>query len=108
MTSPVRLQNPLETGLYDVLVKQNKFEKCLIIFGPYCQKERKEFVTLVRVSDGDDDKGRAWLNIHQSNLWTGHQYTNEEYQKWWDKLPEANELSVSKNGLHVLIGNTGE
>lgn len=106
--STVRLQNPGETGLYDVLVKSNKFEKCLVIYGPYCQDTRKDFVTIVRVSDGDDDKGRAWLNIHPGNIWTGHQYNREEFQKWWDKLPEAKELSVSRKGLHLLIGNTGE
>jgi hypothetical protein len=107
VTSTVRLQNPAETGLYDVLTRHNKFEKCLIIFGPYNTKGRKDFVTLVRV-DGGDDKGRAWLNIHPSHIWVGHQYTNEEYQNWWKKLPEVNDLPVSRRGLHVLIGNTGE
>lgn len=107
VTSPVRIQNPSETGLFDVLVKSNKFEKCLIIFAPYSQRERKDFVTLVRVDD-DGSKGKAWLNIHPANIWIGHQYTNEEYQKWWDKLPEAKDLPVSKKGLHILIGNTGE
>ena len=106
VTSPVRLQNPMETGLYDVLVKANKFAKCLIVFGPYSQKGRKDFVTIIRVSDGDDDAGRAWLNIHPSNIWVGHQYRNEEFQDWWKKLPEAKDFSANSRGLYVLIGNS--
>lgn len=108
VTSPVRLQNPDVTGLYDVLVKPSKFEKCLVIFGPHSQRGRKEFVTLVRVSDGDNEKGRAWLNIHPSNIWVSFQYKNEDFQDWWDKLKEAKDLPVSRRGLHILIGNTGE
>ena len=108
LQSPVRLQNPMETGLYDVLVKANKFEKCLIVFAPYSQRGRKDFVTLVRTSDGSDDKGRAWLNIHPSHIWIGKQYTNEEFQDWWKKLPNATSFSTSGNGLCLLIGNTGE
>jgi hypothetical protein len=106
VTTAVRLQNPGETGLYDVLVKSNKFEKCLVIFGPYTNKGRKDFVTVVRVGDGDD--GRAWLNIHQAHIWTGKQYSHDDFKEWWDKLPDADSLTASSKGLQVLIGNTGE
>jgi hypothetical protein len=107
VTTPVSLQNPMETGLYEVLTKENKFEKCFVLHGPYSQKGRKDFVVVVRV-DGDDDKGRAWLNIHPSQVWIGKQYTREEFQKWWKKLPEVKNLSVSSRGLQMIVGNTGE
>lgn len=107
VTSPVRIQNPMETGLYEVLTKENKFEKCLIIFGPYSQRLRADFVTIVRI-DGSDDKGRAWMNTHPSQIWVGHQYSNEEYQKWWNELTEVKDLPSSGSGLYIIIGNTGE
>lgn len=105
--SPVQLKNPSETGLYDVLVKSNEFRKCLIIFAPYSNKNRAEFITLVDI-DGNDKTGRAWLNIHSGHIWVGHHYTKQEYLDWWNKLKEATDLPVGNSGLHVLIGNTGE
>lgn len=104
--TPTRLQNPGETGLYDVLVRENKFEKCVIVFAPYNQKERKEFITLVKLEG--EEGGRAWLNIHPGHIWVGYQYPNKDYQKWFDGLPKVKELPVSRKGLHILIGNTYE
>jgi hypothetical protein len=96
----------METGLYDVLVKENKFEKCLIVFGPFSQRGRKDFAVVVRL-DGNDDKGRAWINTHPSQIWTNQQYTNKDFQDWWKKLPEVTDLPVSRKGIFLLIGNTG-
>lgn len=104
--SPVRVQNPGETGLYDVLTKSNTFEKCLIIIGPYRNCGREDFATLVKV-DGTDG-GRAWINIHPSHLWCAHQYTREEFEDWWEKLTEPKSFQKSYSALYVVVGNTGD
>lgn len=103
--SPVKLETPGDAGLYDVLVKPNKFEKCLIITNPHCNHGPANFATLVRL--GDDSKGKAWLNIHPAHIWVGYKYSPQEFNEWWDSLPDAKELPVSSSGLHMLVGYKG-
>jgi hypothetical protein len=106
VTSTVKIQNPTETGLYDLLVKPSKFEKCLVILSPYTNHGREDFATVVNLDK--KEKGYSWLNIHPSHLWVGNQYKIEDFQDWWNKLPEADSLPVSKTRKNIFIGNTGE
>ncbi len=103
--TPVKLENPGDSGLYDVLVKPNKFEKCLVITAPHCNHGPAGFATIVRL--GDDSKGKAWLNIHPAHVWVGHKYSNQEYYDWWDSLPDTKELSENRNGLYMLVNYKG-
>ncbi len=104
LQSTLRLQNPTETGLYDVLTKPTTFEKCLVVLGPYSQRGPRTFATVVRLSDG---KSKAWLNIHPSHIFVAKQYTNEEFQDWWNKLEDCKSLP-SGRGKYMIVGNTGQ
>lgn len=99
-----RLQNPQETGLYDVLVRPDKFEKCLIVLNPTGADGTTDFVTLVRVGDGDG--GANWLNTPSNKVWTSHQYTKEEFNKWWEGLRKPESLAKSDN-RYLLLGPGG-
>jgi len=97
----LKLQNPDETGIYDVLCRPHKIERCLIVIGPYQQNRRELFCTVVRL-DGE----KQWLNIHPSNIWTVRKYDTSEFRRFVDELPEADTLS-SDNGLYMLINSFG-
>jgi hypothetical protein len=100
--STVRLQNPSESGLYDVLVKPDKFEKCLVIIGPYCERGTRSYATLVKVEK--DNGGHSWLNTHPGNIWVGHQYKREDYIDWWNGLKDAENLSADKDSVQIIVG----
>lgn len=95
-----RLQNPTETGLYEVLTKAGEFEKCLVIVGPY-GPDRKEFVTVVRTGDSPD-----WVNKPACDVWTVHQYSPEEFTEWYDSLKDAGSLATG-DSKYILIGPRG-
>lgn len=95
-----RLQNPTETGLYEVLTKAGEFEKCLVIVGPY-GPDRKSFVTVVRTGDSPD-----WINKPASDVWTVHQYSPEEFAEWYDSLKDAGSLT-SGDTKYILLGPRG-
>jgi hypothetical protein len=92
------LTNPDETGLYDVLIKPDTFEKLLVIVGPHGPDGRKVFATVVR-AEGDT---KGWINIHQSYIWTSKKYSDEDWSEWARKLPQASELSDGE-GQYVLV-----
>lgn len=97
----IRLFNPDASGLYDLLVKPGDFEKCLVITGPYTNKTRKEFCTVVRV-----DSPKAWTNTHPYYVWGQARYEGEAWTGWVDGLKPVSELS--KGGPYVIIGPKGE
>jgi hypothetical protein len=103
--STLKLTNPTETGLYDVLVKPGRFERCLVMFGPHDENERKTFTTVVRV-DGE----KNWLNIHSSRLWVRQktETNGEDYNTWLAGLPAADSLSKSDTAVYMLVGPGGQ
>jgi len=106
MQTPVRLFTPGETGIYDLLVKDNRFEKCLVLYQPYDEKRRNDFVTVVRLAG--ENAGKAWMNIHPAHLFVAQQYPQKDYRDWVETLPTADSLPVSRRGLHILINNSGQ
>jgi hypothetical protein len=97
-----KLQNPQETGLYDVLVRQNKFEKCLVIINGVTPGGPLRGCTLVRV-EGE----KNWMNCPTTEVWTTHQYDKAEFKKWFESLSVPDSLSKSDN-RYILIGPNGE
>lgn len=96
-----RLQNPHETGLYDVLVRPDKFEKCLVLINAQGADGPARFATVIRV--GDDAN---WLNTPATEIWTTKQYSREEFADWWAGLKKP--TGLTKDGArYVLIGETG-
>ncbi len=100
-TSTLKLTNPTETGIYDVLVKPGSFERCLVMFAPHSHLQKHTFATVVRL-----DGQKNWTNAHPSYLWVRQksETNGADYQSWLDTLPEAKTLSPSHSGLYMLVG----
>lgn len=96
------LRNPAETGLYDVLVRPNKFEKCLVVVHGAGPDKRLDGCTVVRL-DGEAD----WLNCATAAVWIGKEYDKSEFKTWFASLSEPGSLSKGQS-RYVLIGENGE
>jgi hypothetical protein len=84
---PVRqMQNPTQTGIYDVLLQPNAYEKCLVVIGAKTTNGRMQAAVLVRLSD------KASINVHPTKVWVGRHYEDPEWSDWFGGLPEAKSL----------------
>jgi hypothetical protein len=90
------LQNPAETGLYEVLVGPDEFRKCLVLFHPFGERERQPFCTVVQL-----DGGHKWVNADPTRVWTRSTYDPAAFNKWWKELPSGE--SPGGSGLQILI-----
>jgi hypothetical protein len=97
-----RLENPTQTGLYEVLVKPNEFEQCLVIKHPVISNGRAPFVTVVRTGDNAN-----WINVPATQVWVGNEATQDEYKKWYDGLTEAKSFDT-EGARYILIGPNGD
>lgn len=96
------LTNPDATGLFEVLEKPGTFDRMLVIMHPQTGNDRRNFATVVRMSDP-----RAWLNTHPTNLWVRQDEAplEAEFREWLDGLPDTR--SLSKGGTYVAIAPDG-
>lgn len=97
----MKLQNPNETGLYDVLVKGGKFKRCLIVVGPCSGEGNQEFVTIV------DTESKAWLNTHIANVFVREQESKEDYRKYLEGLGKAESFETGGHYLVLTQRGTG-
>lgn len=108
-TTSLSLMNPDETNVYDVLVRPDKFERCLIIMAPYGRRGREDHCTIVSLDEDD-----RWLNIHPSNVFCRSRLSRQAWNEWYDKLPDANSLSISgtrygRRGEYcIILGRGGQ
>jgi len=97
--------NPTDTGIYEVLTRAGKFERCLVLVKPQGPRVRETLVTVIRLSEP-----RNWRNIGSRSLWVVNQETtlqdSTKWDKWWDQLPEGS-LSVGKR-RYVIVGPRGD
>lgn len=98
-----RLQNPSETGLFDVLVKPNKFEKCLVVVHGAGPDKRLGGCTVVRLDGG----GKDWINCATAAVWVGKEYDKSEFKSWFESLSEPGTLSKDYT-RYILIGPEGD
>jgi len=98
---PMTLQNPDETGHYDVLCKPDSFEKCLYIHAPHGPRGRKPNGVLVRV--GGDKK--AYTEVHPGDIYVIEKYSGSDYNDWFNGLPNADSLQVG--ATYALLTTTG-
>lgn len=96
---PKKLQNPNETGLYEVLVKPNQFARCAVFVGPYGSKGRVSGVLVVRTED------KAWVLTNQTRIWVKEQLPRTDFEQWVKDLPEADRLDA---GLQAILGPSGQ
>jgi hypothetical protein len=95
----MRLRNPDRTGLFEILVKPDKFERCLVIYGPYDQTGRNTFCTCISLET------KRWINIHHSRLWAEAEVDDEAWREWFKKLPDKDSPG---DGLNIALLPWGE
>jgi hypothetical protein len=100
--SPQRLCNPHETTIYDVLERPGEWKEMLVISNPYSNKGQHNYVTVVRMEDGN----KAWLNADRGVVWTRQADSRDKYQTWFDDLPESSDLS--KDSMYVAVNERGQ
>jgi hypothetical protein len=95
------LSNPSQTGLYDIMVKPDVFEKMIVLIGPHGTVGRKIFCTVAR-AEGDT---KGWINIHPSYVWASKQYSDEDWKTWAGGLPNASTLTGDSDGQYIIVGH---
>lgn len=94
--------NPAETGIYDVLTDAHEFERCLVVRNPRGDVSGASFVTVVRLSEP-----RNWRNVSARSVWAVHKY-DEDWQDWFDKLPDGSKPKQNRRNRYMLIGPNRE
>lgn len=97
-----KLFNPTESGLYDILVKPGDIERCYIAVYPMGAAKRADFVTVIRV-DGKPD----WVNTRADHVFALARIEGDEFDTWFDKLPEAKSLPKGMSRV-ILLNKRGD
>jgi len=104
---PLTLQNPDESGIYDIVTKPNDFAKCLVLLGPYGRRGRKPGAALVRL-DGEGSSGkRAWCHTHPGDLFAVSAHSKDSYRKFLEDLPDASS-GLTQGAKYILIAPNGQ
>ena len=92
-----RLQNPTQTGVYDVLVKPGTFEQCLVVAAPKSDTGNGTYCTVVRLNNS-----RNWANFRRANVFL---VDNEEPENDWDSwLSQQSSAEPKKGRRYVAVG----
>lgn len=97
-----KLFNPTESGLYDVLVKPGNIERCYVAVYPMGAAKRADFVTVIR-TEGKAD----WLNTRADHVFALARIEGDEFDKWYDALPEAKSLPSGLTRV-ILLNKRGD
>ena len=99
LDSGITLSNPAESGIYDVLTRDGDYIKCLVVLAPYNARGNANDCVVV-----DLKGGRPATIIHPSRVMVNARYAG--WQAWFEKLPEADDLSAS-SATRMLISSDG-
>lgn len=104
---PMRLGGPCDTNLYSVLLSPPEFRRCLIIVNPYSGGGQKSFATVVPI-EGEEESDR-FVNASHNSIFTrqDEESTREEFQEWYDKLPDVGKLELDSWYVLVTPGGQG-
>jgi hypothetical protein len=97
-----KLFNPTESGLYEILVKPGGVERCYVAVHPQGAAKRENFVTVIRV-----EGARNWLNTRADQVFALSRIEGEEFDKWFDGLPDANSVP-NKSSRYVALSRRGD
>lgn len=97
-----KLFNPNESGLYEILVKPGGIERCYVAVHPQGASKRENFITVVRV-----EGARNWLNTRADQVFALARIEGEEFDKWFDSLPDANSVS-DKGARYIALSKNGD
>jgi hypothetical protein len=96
-----QLNNPGDTGLYDILEADGTTDKMLVVVHGIGNPNGR-IVTLIRL-DGSDRKSR--MSTYLSNVYAEKQYDKSDWDKWFKKLPKAN--SFSEGAEYIVVHEDG-
>jgi len=97
-----KLFNPTESGLYEILVKPGNIERCYVAVHPQGAAKRENFITVVR-TEGKPD----WLNTRADQVFALARVEGDEFDDWFDSLPEANSVP-SKTSRYIALSKRGD
>lgn len=97
-----KLFTPTESGLYEILVKPGNIERCYVAVHPQGAAKRENFVTVVRV-----EGAKNWLNTRADQVFALARIEGEEFDTWFDALPEANSVS-DKSARYIALSKRGD
>jgi hypothetical protein len=94
------LHNPTETGIYDLLIKPGRFERCLVIYGPVGPETRSALCLVVQV----ERKGNPAALVHPTWVW-GHHRHSDSWKDFVRDFAKADQLpDPSPDGVsHVIL-----
>jgi len=98
---PLTMQNPTETGIFDVLIHPDKFEKLLVIVGPHTGRGQKPGAVAIRT---EDSSTKRWQQCHPGDIFVAATHP-PAYKEWFDGLPDATSLEVG--AVYALIAPGG-
>lgn len=90
--------NPTETGLYEVLVQPGEFARCAIFDAPWSGHGMSNGKLVIRLDN------KTWLHTHGSQILCRKQELYQEFLKWFQDLPEADDLD---NELYAIVSPSG-
>jgi hypothetical protein len=96
-----RLQNPGQTGLYEVMLKPGDLEQCLVIVAPTGAAGTYNQAVVVKTGTPHD-----YTVTTVQNVWTVSETGREDYKDWFDKLPDADSMDESAD--YVVLGHRGQ
>lgn len=97
------LMTPDTTGLYEVLESPGSFEKMLVITAPADNSGHNDFVTVVRLGDGN----KSWLNAGRHRIFVRNPLTDAEYRDWHKGLPKNDTLETGATYMAVAARGQG-
>jgi len=97
-----KLFTPSSSGLYEILVKPGNVERCYVAVHPQGAAKRADFITVVRVEGTPD-----WINTRADQVFALSRIEGEEFDEWFDALPEATSLP-SGRGRVMLLNKSGD
>lgn len=96
----LKLANPTESGLCDVLLQPGKLKKCLVLMNPRRPNAEDPHKSMAVLVDVD---GKEWINVHPSRLWIGEKYAGDTFNTWWNGLADCNDLDVTRYSKDYIV-----
>jgi hypothetical protein len=103
VSTPMRLQNPDRTGIYDVLCRPDDFTRCFVATDMWGEHGRQPSAVVVRLGDSGN---KAWSVAHPSEVYAVEAYNDDEYSTWVKDLQAAD--SLERGAEYLLVTPNGE
>ena len=96
------LTNPTVTGIYDVLLKEGEFSRCLVLIAPRGATSTAPFATVIEL-DGDKP---TYVNVKSTEVWVGDSDGKRTFNDWLKDQPQSD--TISGEDFYVAVGPNGD